>query len=81
MTTHSTKPTTVHERIEKLYPGVQNRIELFARTPRTGWSVFGNQAAGTPAVVDANMTAVVATVPEKDCANDDVMIITAKAGA
>jgi hypothetical protein len=43
--------------------------------------VFGNQAAGTPAVVDANMTAVVATVPEKDCANDDVMIITAKAGA
>jgi N6-adenosine-specific RNA methylase IME4/ParB-like chromosome segregation protein Spo0J len=77
VTTHSTKPTTVHERIEKLYPGVQNRIELFARTPRTGWSVFGNQAAGTPAVVvDANVTVAV-TVPEKDCANDDVMVIKA----
>ena len=38
---HSRKPDCVHGRIEKLVAGP--RLELFARAPRTGWDVWGNQ--------------------------------------
>ena len=72
VTTHSSKPDVVHQRIEKLYPGVHNRIELFARAPRAGWEVFGNQSSASPAVLTA--------VAAKDCANDDLMVVTVKAG-
>ena len=40
-TEHSAKPARVHEIAEKLSPGP--RIELFARQPREGWSVWGNE--------------------------------------
>ena len=39
---HSAKPVVVHERLEALYPGV-SRIELFSRTQRAGWAMYGNQ--------------------------------------
>lgn len=42
-TEHSTKPTEVRERIERMFPQ-QNKIELFARTKTKGWDVWGNQA-------------------------------------
>lgn len=38
---HSRKPDCVHGRIERLVAGPY--LELFARAPRTGWDVWGNQ--------------------------------------
>lgn len=38
---HSAKPEAVRERIEALVPGPY--LELFARDPRDGWTVWGNQ--------------------------------------
>jgi N6-adenosine-specific RNA methylase IME4 len=38
---HSAKPEIVRHMIERLSPGPY--LELFGRSPRTGWTVFGNQ--------------------------------------
>jgi N6-adenosine-specific RNA methylase IME4 len=38
---HSRKPDCVHRRIEQLVSGPY--LELFARAPRSGWDVWGNQ--------------------------------------
>lgn len=38
---HSRKPDCIHGRIEKLVAGPY--LELFARAPRAGWDVWGNQ--------------------------------------
>jgi N6-adenosine-specific RNA methylase IME4 len=38
---HSRKPDCVHDRIERLVAGPY--LELFARAPRPGWTVWGNQ--------------------------------------
>lgn len=38
---HSRKPDEQYERIEALFPGPY--LELFARTQRPGWTVWGNQ--------------------------------------
>lgn len=38
---HSRKPDCVHERIERLVEGPY--LELFARAPREGWTVWGNE--------------------------------------
>jgi N6-adenosine-specific RNA methylase IME4 len=38
---HSRKPDCVHGRIERLVAGPY--LELFARAPRKGWDVWGNQ--------------------------------------
>ena len=38
---HSRKPDCVHGRIERLVAGPY--LELFARAPRDGWTVWGNQ--------------------------------------
>jgi N6-adenosine-specific RNA methylase IME4 len=38
---HSRKPDCVHGRIERLVAGPY--LELFARAPRAGWTVWGNQ--------------------------------------
>ena len=40
---HSEKPSIFAEIIERLYPAV-GKIELFCRSPREGWSVWGNQS-------------------------------------
>ena len=69
VTKHSEKPAVVHKRIETLYPDVINRIELFARAPRAGWHVFGNQSDGAP-ITGAGTV----------CANDDVMCVAMKGG-
>ena len=42
----SQKPDEAHERIEKMF-GEVSRLELFARRPRNGWSVFGNEVEGS----------------------------------
>lgn len=38
---HSRKPDCVHGRIERLVEGPY--LEMFARAPRSGWTVWGNQ--------------------------------------
>lgn len=40
---HSRKPEQAYERLERLLPGP--RIELFGRTAREGWDVWGNQTS------------------------------------
>lgn len=39
---HSAKPEAFREIIESMYPDLP-RVELFCRTPRSGWAVWGNQ--------------------------------------
>lgn len=39
---HSRKPDETHDRIERLVAGPY--LELFARAPRAGWTVWGNQS-------------------------------------
>ena len=39
---HSRKPDQMHDDLMRLYPGPY--CELFARAPRAGWDVWGNQA-------------------------------------
>jgi N6-adenosine-specific RNA methylase IME4 len=41
-TEHSKKPVFYYEMIEYLYPN-SNKIELFSRSERKGWRVYGNQ--------------------------------------
>ena len=41
-TVHSRKPDCIAESIERLYPTAR-RVELFARQPRDGWAVWGNE--------------------------------------
>lgn len=40
---HSAKPVFYYEMIEEAYPQLP-KIELFCRSPRDGWAVWGNQA-------------------------------------
>lgn len=42
---HSRKPTQVIELLESMYPtfGKDDRIELFTREPRVGWTAWGNE--------------------------------------
>jgi N6-adenosine-specific RNA methylase IME4 len=40
---HSAKPIYYYEMIEKAYPEL-GKIELFSRSPRSGWSSWGNQS-------------------------------------
>lgn len=39
---HSRKPDALHEYIETCWPGAM-RLELFARSPRKGWDVWGDE--------------------------------------
>ena len=42
---HSQKPAIAYEIIEKCFEG--SKLELFARSQRAGWDVFGNQVEGS----------------------------------
>lgn len=41
---HSAKPEAAYALIESMFPDAR-RLEVFARLPREGWAVFGNQVA------------------------------------
>ena len=41
---HSAKPHEVAEMIEAMYPELP-KLEMFCRSPRDGWDVWGNQSA------------------------------------
>ena len=43
---HSQKPEAAYRQIEHMYPQAR-RLELFARTPRPGWTASGNQLHST----------------------------------
>lgn len=43
---HSRKPDEVYDKIERLYPG-RRYVELFARSARPGWDVWGNEVVNT----------------------------------
>jgi N6-adenosine-specific RNA methylase IME4 len=43
---HSVKPQAFYDLVERVTPGA-NRLEMFARTPRPGWTVWGDQADGS----------------------------------
>lgn len=45
---HSAKPNFYYEMIEGAYPQL-GKIELFCRSPRDGWAVWGNQSKGVAA--------------------------------
>lgn len=45
---HSAKPTFYYEMIETAYPDLP-KIELFCRSPRDGWAVWGNQSGASDA--------------------------------
>lgn len=47
---HSAKPREFFELVERLSP--EPRLEMYARGPREGWAVWGNQANGGPAITD-----------------------------
>jgi N6-adenosine-specific RNA methylase IME4 len=40
---HSAKPSQAYDMIERMYPDLL-RIELFSRSPREGWTAWGNQS-------------------------------------
>lgn len=44
---HSVKPPAIHELVEAAWPAAP-KVELFARRPRAGWAVFGNDAGIAP---------------------------------
>jgi len=44
---HSQKPDQIVENIERLYPEA-TKLELFARTERTGWDAWGNEVGKLP---------------------------------
>ncbi len=43
---HSQKPDEQYSKIDRLYHGYQNRVELFARRPYPGWRSIGNAIDG-----------------------------------
>jgi N6-adenosine-specific RNA methylase IME4 len=45
---HSRKPAVFAEMIERLFPDVP-KLELFARTRRTGWDAHGNEVPASAA--------------------------------
>lgn len=40
---HSAKPASVYAMLERMYPDFP-KVELFSRSPREGWGVWGNQS-------------------------------------
>jgi N6-adenosine-specific RNA methylase IME4 len=42
---HSAKPAEIRNRITKMFPS-QRKLELFARTKTSGWSVWGDEVEG-----------------------------------
>jgi N6-adenosine-specific RNA methylase IME4 len=65
---HSRKPDCVYEMIEAMY-GELDKIELFCRTPRNGWTVWGNEC-GNGEIMQAGFEVVVDTNAMPEPAND-----------
>lgn len=44
---HSEKPEELQDRLEKMFPSFNNRLEIFARRVRNGWHCVGNECPAT----------------------------------
>lgn len=40
---HSSKPELLQDTLDKMFPNILNKLELFARRVRTGWICIGNE--------------------------------------
>jgi len=40
---HSQKPFEQYDKINRMWPNIDNKLEMFARIPQSGWDVFGNE--------------------------------------
>lgn len=49
---HSAKPDEAMERIERMFPHLSRRIELFAREHRPGWVSWGHDVTGSRGLVE-----------------------------
>jgi N6-adenosine-specific RNA methylase IME4 len=49
---HSIKPPRLQERLEMMFP-TTDKVELFARRPRPGWEVLGNEVQGGLDIIPA----------------------------
>jgi N6-adenosine-specific RNA methylase IME4 len=56
---HSVKPIFFYEMIEAAYPQLP-KIELFCRSPRDGWAVWGNEVVSSTAQAPAASTMPIA---------------------
>ena len=43
---HSAKPDIFYDELAKMFPGIP-KLEMFARGPREGWNVWGDQSGGS----------------------------------
>lgn len=59
---HSVKPYTLHERLEEMFPD-SNKLEMFARRNRIGWTCVGNELTGNDINID--VAALAAKTEEK----------------
>lgn len=60
----SAKPDVVHLRAEAMFPGMA-KIELFARAPRDGWTVLGNEV-GTGDIAESLRNAGKVVAPPEE---------------
>jgi N6-adenosine-specific RNA methylase IME4 len=42
-TKHSAKPETLQDRLDLMFPNATNKLEMFARRSRPGWTCIGNE--------------------------------------
>ncbi len=50
---HSAKPEAAQDLLERLWPGLTPRLEIFARRRRPGWACYGNQLPDSDLVFGA----------------------------
>lgn len=62
---HSAKPAFPYEQAARIFPG-EARLEMFAREPRAGWTVWGNEIDGGTITTPQVMRHAAADVPTRD---------------
>lgn len=50
---HSSKPNDLHFSLDKMFPSVNNKLELFARRLMDGWTCLGNEVCGGEDIRDS----------------------------
>jgi N6-adenosine-specific RNA methylase IME4 len=69
-TRHSEKPLVFAEMIERMFPDVP-KLEMFARRPREGWAVWGNEADSNGGVPGSAMVSEPSGQPSPESARRD----------
>lgn len=63
ITRHSAKPEAAQDLLQRLWPDLAPRLELFARRRRDGWACFGNQLPDSDLVFGAEVGLHFPTTP------------------